>query len=70
MADRRRTVVAPDPESFAAELVDTMVRGGGVVVRSGRLHAAAEYTPVTPGSMRVPFPRAWPSQASAGSHCP
>jgi len=55
------------PEELAAELVATMVRGGAVVRRGGRLHAAAEYTPVVPGSLRVPFPRAWPGETSPGS---
>ena len=31
-----------------------------VVLRDGRLHAAAEHTPVASRSLRVPFPRDWP----------
>lgn len=51
------------PEAFAAELVDTMLRSGAIILRSGRLHAAAEHDPVAAGSLRVPFPRAWPPAA-------
>lgn len=51
------------PEDFAAELVDSMLRSGAIVLRAGRLHAAAEHTPVAAASLRaVPFPRAWPTQ--------
>lgn len=50
---------------FAAELVDTMLRSGATVLRDGRLHAAAEHTPVAGGSLSVPFPRAWPAAARA-----
>ena len=53
------------PEALAAELVDTMVRNGAVVLREGRLHAAAEHTPVAADTLRVPFPRAWPPTGSA-----
>ena len=48
------------PDALAAELVDSMLRGGSIVVREGRIYAAAEHTPVTPESLDVPFPRAWP----------
>jgi hypothetical protein len=48
------------PEVLAAELVDSMLRGGSVVTREGRIHAAAEHAPVTPESLDIPFPRAWP----------
>jgi hypothetical protein len=51
------------PEALAAKLVDTMLRSGGIVLGGGRLHAAAEHTPVATGSLRVPFPRAWPPAA-------
>jgi hypothetical protein len=51
------------PEALAAELVDTMLRSGAIILRSGRLHAAAEHTPVPAASLRVPFPRAWPPAA-------
>lgn len=47
------------PEALAAELVETMIRGGAVVARNNRLHAAAEHIPVTPGTLQVPFPRKW-----------
>jgi glyoxylase-like metal-dependent hydrolase (beta-lactamase superfamily II) len=51
------------PEALAAELVDTMLRSGAIVLRDKRLHAAAEHTPVAAESLRVPFPRAWPLAA-------
>jgi hypothetical protein len=51
------------PEAFAAELVDTMLRSGALILRDKRLHAAAEHTPVAAESLRVPFPRAWPAAA-------
>lgn len=47
-------------EALAAEMVDTMLRSGAVVLRDQRLHAAAEHSPVAAGSLRVPFPRMWP----------
>ncbi|MEU6577550.1 MBL fold metallo-hydrolase [Streptomyces sp. NPDC046805] len=51
------------PETLAAELIDTMLRSGAVVLRGGRLHAAASHVPVAPESLRVPYPRAWPEPA-------
>jgi glyoxylase-like metal-dependent hydrolase (beta-lactamase superfamily II) len=51
------------PEAFAAELVDTMLASGAIILRSRRLHAAAEHIPVAAGSLRVPFPRACPPAA-------
>ena len=53
------------PEALAAELVDTMLRSGAVVVRDERLHAAAEHTPVAAESLQIPFPRTWPPVTSA-----
>ncbi|MEU9056029.1 hypothetical protein AB0D37_37530 [Streptomyces sp. NPDC048384] len=42
-----------------------MLRSGAIVLRAGRLHAAAEHTPVAAASLRaVPFPRAWPRQGT------
>jgi 16S rRNA (cytosine967-C5)-methyltransferase len=64
-ANRLRTT----PEALAAELVDSMVGNGAVVVRNQRVHAAAEHTPVSAGSLRVPFPRAWPA-ATERKRCP
>ena len=55
------------PESLAAELVETMVRSGAVVLRDGRLHASAEHTPVTAESLRVPFPRSWSAPTVTGT---
>ena len=49
------------PHALSAELVDTMTRSGAVVLRGGKLFAAAEHTPVAAESLRVPFPRAWPA---------
>ena len=51
------------PDALAAELVESMLRSGSIVVRQGRIHANAKHTPVTPGSLHVPFPRAWPVPA-------
>ncbi|MFE4625743.1 hypothetical protein [Streptomyces mirabilis] len=49
------------PEALAAELIALMLRSGAVVLRDGRLHAAAEHTPVEAETRRVPYPRAWPT---------
>ncbi|MFF8713051.1 MBL fold metallo-hydrolase [Streptomyces sp. NPDC015184] len=49
------------PEDLAAELVTTMLRSGAVVLRDGRVHAAADHTPVPPEALRVPHPGAWPA---------
>lgn len=50
-----------DAEDFATELIESMLRGGSVVLRDARLHAALEHTAVEPGSLRVPMPRDWPA---------
>lgn len=50
-----------DAESLAAELVDTMSRSGAIVVRDHRLYAAADHTPVSQETLRIPYPRAWPA---------
>ncbi|HEX5523371.1 MAG TPA: MBL fold metallo-hydrolase [Pedococcus sp.] len=47
-------------EDLAAELLDSMVRAGAVVVNGQRLHAAADHTPVRAAALAVPPPRAWP----------
>lgn len=63
---RRRGLASPAGASDASappKLVDTMVRSGAIVLRERRLHAAAEHTPVTAESLRVPFPGAWPVAA-------
>ncbi|MFI5735056.1 MBL fold metallo-hydrolase [Kribbella sp. NPDC051587] len=52
-----------DADDFAGDLVAAMLRAGSVVHRDGRLHAAAEHTPVTSESIDVPLPRAWPAVA-------
>ncbi|MFD9006256.1 MBL fold metallo-hydrolase [Streptomyces sp. NPDC059582] len=54
-------------EALAAELIDTMLRGGAVVLRDGRLHAAAEHAALAPESLGVPFPRAWPGAHGTGA---
>jgi glyoxylase-like metal-dependent hydrolase (beta-lactamase superfamily II) len=51
------------PETLAAELMKSMLRSGSIVVREGRIHAAAEHTPVAPATLDVPFPRDWPVPA-------
>ncbi|MFK0025050.1 hypothetical protein [Streptomyces sp. NPDC090798] len=51
------------PEALAAELIAMMLRSGAVVLRDGRLHAAAEHTPVETQTLRVPYPRSWPTTA-------
>jgi glyoxylase-like metal-dependent hydrolase (beta-lactamase superfamily II) len=51
------------PEALAAELIETMLRSGAIVLRDGRLRAAAEHTDVDTESLHVPFPRAWPAVA-------
>lgn len=42
------------PEALAAELTCMMPRSGALALRDGRLHAAADHTPVVPESLRVP----------------
>jgi glyoxylase-like metal-dependent hydrolase (beta-lactamase superfamily II) len=64
LADAAR-LLGSTPEVLAAELVDTMLHSGAIILRGGRLHAAAEHTPVVAASLRVPFPRAWPAAAPA-----
>ncbi|MGY4970721.1 MBL fold metallo-hydrolase [Streptomyces nigrescens] len=49
------------PEALATELVAAMLRNRALVLRDGRLHAAAYHTPVAAESLRVPYPRAWPA---------
>ena len=51
------------PQALAAELVETMVRSGAIVLRDKRVHAAAEHTPVAGRALRVPFPCAWPARS-------
>ncbi|HEX4253069.1 MAG TPA: MBL fold metallo-hydrolase [Pseudonocardia sp.] len=53
------------PEDLAAELIATMLRGGSIVQRDGRLHAALEHAPVSPATLRLPMPRAWPATQPA-----
>ena len=48
------------PEALATELVTTMTRAGAIVLRDGRLHAAADHAPVATEALRVPYPRGWP----------
>ncbi|MGW2088323.1 MBL fold metallo-hydrolase [Streptomyces sp. NPDC001880] len=60
LTDAARLLEAP-PEILAAELVTTMLGSGAIVLRDGRLHAAAQHTAVTAGTLRVPYPRGWPA---------
>jgi glyoxylase-like metal-dependent hydrolase (beta-lactamase superfamily II) len=55
------------PEALAAELIDTMLRSGAIVLRDGRLRAAAEHTDVDIEALHVPFPRAWPAARTAAT---
>lgn len=48
------------PESLAEELVRSMHDSGAVVLRNGRLHAAAPHAPAPTGAELPPFPSAWP----------
>lgn len=52
-------------EDLAAELVDSMVRAGSIVVNGQRLHAAADHTPVRATALQVPQPRSWPLPPTA-----
>jgi glyoxylase-like metal-dependent hydrolase (beta-lactamase superfamily II) len=47
-------------EEFTAELLDSMVRGGSIVLRDGRLHASIEHTSVEQATLVQPMPGAWP----------
>ncbi|WP_327160076.1 MBL fold metallo-hydrolase [Streptomyces zaomyceticus] len=49
------------PEALAADLFANMLRSGAVVLRDGRVHAAADHAPVKPETLRVPYPRTWPT---------
>ncbi|MFD4372492.1 MBL fold metallo-hydrolase [Streptomyces sp. NPDC058486] len=49
------------PETLADELITTMLTTGAIVHRDGHLHAAAPHTPVTPETLRIPYPRTWPT---------
>lgn len=61
LADAAR-LLGRTQEALAAELVRGMLGSGAVVLRDGRLHAAAEHTHVAPEALRVPYPRAWPGR--------
>jgi glyoxylase-like metal-dependent hydrolase (beta-lactamase superfamily II) len=54
------------PEELAAELIDTMLRSGAIILRDDRLIAAADHMPVEAGTLRVPFPQAWPDALPVG----
>ena len=55
------------PDVLATELVESMLRNGSIVARHGRLHAAAEHVPVSPASLDVPFPHAWPAPGASAN---
>ena len=59
LTDAARLLCRPAAE-LATELVDSMRRGGAVVERDRRLHAAAEHTPVPSQALDQPWPNAWP----------
>ena len=63
LTDAARLLDTPR-EALAAELIDTMLRTGAISLGDKRLHATAEHTSVAPESLRLPFPRAWPSAAA------
>jgi glyoxylase-like metal-dependent hydrolase (beta-lactamase superfamily II) len=48
------------PEDLATELIGRMTTAGAVIVRDGRLCAAAEHASVPPDTLRIPMPKAWP----------
>ncbi|MFF2996465.1 MBL fold metallo-hydrolase [Streptomyces sp. NPDC057950] len=58
-------LLAVTPEALAIELVTTMLRSGAIVLRDGRVRAAAEHTPVAPEALRVPYPGAWPANEAS-----
>jgi hypothetical protein len=53
------------PQALATELIATMLRSRAVVERDGRLHAAADHEPVSPETLRFPYPSAWPTNRTA-----
>ncbi len=59
LTDAARQLGRSVPE-LAAELVSAMRRSGAVVEEDHRLRAAAAHTPVDPGTLEQPWPRAWP----------
>jgi hypothetical protein len=46
-------------------MIGTMLRSGAIVRRDQRIHAAADYVPVAPGRLDVPYPREWPPAVPA-----
>ena len=58
LADAAR-LLGRAPDDVAEELIAAMLAGGAIVRRDGRLHAAADHTPVSPEAMPREFPRAW-----------
>lgn len=51
-----------DAETLADELVAEMLAKGAAAYRNHRLYSAAEHTPVSPETLRVPYPRDWPAR--------
>ncbi|WP_159393191.1 hypothetical protein [Streptomyces rimosus] len=45
-----------------------MLRGGAITQRDGRLRVAAEHTLAAAGSLRVPYPRTWPTATPSAHH--
>jgi glyoxylase-like metal-dependent hydrolase (beta-lactamase superfamily II) len=53
------------PENLATELVDSMSAARAVIVRDGRLYAAAPHTSVAADTFDQPWPERWPSAAKS-----
>lgn len=47
-------------EVFVVELIRSMLASGAITMRSGRLHASAEHSPVAADAIPRHFPRSWP----------
>jgi len=57
-------------QTLAPELIDTMVRSGAITQRDRKLYAVAEHTRVDADTLRVPFPRNWPSPETEPERSP
>jgi hydroxyacylglutathione hydrolase len=70
LQDAARLLRSP-PDALTGELTTTMINSGAIEQRDGRLHAAAEHTPVDQTTLNVPFPTAWSNPAhTAHDHGP
>jgi len=52
-------ILGRSADDVASDLVKTMLANRAVMIRDGRLQAAAEHTPVAAQALAVPFPRSW-----------